>query len=181
MGKLATVVNLFGGPGSGKTTTAWALGAELKYRGVSVEYVPEWVKPAAYEKRPDVFWQAQQHIYGNQSYALEVAAKGGATLIVTDSPLLIGLCYMDNFHPLFEDMCNLVDMDASRYNNFNVFINRVKPYNPVGRNQTEEEAKYKDFEIITMLDTYGYDYITVNGDRDAASILADTLEDNGWL
>lgn len=37
------IVNIFAGPRTGKSTTATALFAELKYHGVNCEYVPEYV------------------------------------------------------------------------------------------------------------------------------------------
>ena len=38
------VVNLFAGPGAGKTTCAWEIASELKKRGIVTEYVPEYAK-----------------------------------------------------------------------------------------------------------------------------------------
>ena len=38
------VVNLFGGPGAGKTTCAWEIAAELKKLRYVTEYVPEVAK-----------------------------------------------------------------------------------------------------------------------------------------
>lgn len=38
------IVNLFGGPGAGKTTCAWEIAAELKKAGLVVEYVSEVAK-----------------------------------------------------------------------------------------------------------------------------------------
>jgi hypothetical protein len=52
--------------------------------------------------------------------------------------------------------------------NVNIFINRVKPYNPSGRNQTLEEAIAKDEDIYKLLNKYSIDYTYVDGDEDAA-------------
>jgi hypothetical protein len=40
------------------------------------------------------------------------------------------------------------------YNNVCYFLNRVKPYNPNGRNQTEEESDAMSNDIFTMLEKY---------------------------
>ena len=42
-------VNVFGGPGSGKSTMAYAVAAELKARGYTAECVGEVVKDCIYE------------------------------------------------------------------------------------------------------------------------------------
>ena len=39
-----TVVNLYGGPGAGKSTAALQLVAELKKRGINADYVSEYAK-----------------------------------------------------------------------------------------------------------------------------------------
>lgn len=182
MTKLAKVVNLYGGPGSGKSTMAWHLSAELKYLGLNVEYVHEWVKLAAWEKRPEVFWKAQQHIYGNQSWLMECSANG-ADIIVTDCPLLMGLVYCrdsmgDAVHDHFTEV---VYNDYAKYDNLNVFVNRVKPYNPKGRNQTEREAHEKDYEIISFLEVMGIDYTVANGERNGVMDVLVELEGRGWI
>jgi ABC-type multidrug transport system ATPase subunit len=48
---MTTIINLFGGPGSGKSTTAAYLYAGLKNQGVNAELIREYVKDWAYESR----------------------------------------------------------------------------------------------------------------------------------
>lgn len=177
---MTRVVNLYGGPGSGKSTMAWHLAAELKYRGVNVEYVHEWVKLAAWEQRPAIFWQAQQHIYGNQSWLLECTAKG-ADIIVTDCPLLMGLAYMDTNRPDYTYFEEVVYADYARYDNLNIFVNRVKPYNPKGRNQTETDAKVKDKEIFSLLEEFSVDFRVTKGERAGVEHVLGIMETKGWI
>ena len=47
--KRTKIVNLYGGPGTGKSTTAAALFAEMKIRGVNCEYIQEYAKDKAWE------------------------------------------------------------------------------------------------------------------------------------
>lgn len=179
MTKLAKVVNLYGGPGSGKSTMAWHLSAELKYLGLNVEYVHEWVKLAAWEKRPEVFWKAQQHIYGNQSWLMECTANG-ADIIVTDCPLLMGLAYVDagQFEGYFQEV---VYDDYTRYDNLNVFVSRVKPYNSKGRNQTYEEACQKDIQIVSLLEDFSTNFSIVEGSRFGVEGVLELMKEKGWL
>lgn len=44
------VINAFGGPGSGKTTSCMNICAELKKQGFNAEYVQEYAKELVYDK-----------------------------------------------------------------------------------------------------------------------------------
>lgn len=74
------VINLYGGPGTGKSTTAGALFAEMKFRGINCEYVQEYAKDKAWEFGtnhlgiPKVF-QAQEYIFGKQHFRLRRCAQ----------------------------------------------------------------------------------------------------------
>ena len=53
--KNTIVVNLFGGPGSGKSTFMANLFYHLKCRGVEVEMAPEFAKDLVWEERVQYF------------------------------------------------------------------------------------------------------------------------------
>jgi hypothetical protein len=57
--------------------------------------------------------------------------------------------------------------DFEKYNkyNINIFINRVKAYNPNGRNQTEGEAKEIDGKTSKFLEDNGIPYTVVDGNE----------------
>ncbi len=50
------------------------------------------------------------------------------------------------------------------YNNINYLLLRTKPYNPIGRHQSEEESDALKQPMIDLLNKYGIDYIEANGD-----------------
>ena len=54
------VVNLYGGPGSGKSTTAAGIFSELKMLGLNTELVTEYAK--------DKVWEKHESILDNQIY-----------------------------------------------------------------------------------------------------------------
>jgi nicotinamide riboside kinase len=143
------IVNLFAGPGTGKSTTAAALFTELKYRGINCEYIPEYAKDAAWEGRGKKFFRAQQLIYGKQSFRIERVAEE-VDLMVTDCPLMMGLVYMPEDYPM-PSLRDVIVEDHDRYDNLNIFLKRNKPFNPKGRNQNEAEAKELDRDIRNML------------------------------
>ena len=69
-----------------------------------------------------------------------------------------------NIDSRLTDNFNLTVMDVfNSYNNICYFLNRVKPYNSNGRNQTAEESDAMSKEIFAMLDKYGIDVTVYNG------------------
>jgi nicotinamide riboside kinase len=84
-------ISLFGGAGSGKTTMAARLFADLKMLGWDVEHIQEYIKARAYEKRfPTSFDQV--YVFGNQLHR-EDRLLHHVNLVVTDSPVLMNLAY----------------------------------------------------------------------------------------
>lgn len=50
---MCIVINLWGGPGCGKSTTMARIFSELKVKGYNVEMVSEFAKDLVYEKRDE--------------------------------------------------------------------------------------------------------------------------------
>lgn len=136
-------INLFGGPGVGKSTLAAAVYAALKDEGINVELVREVVKAWAYEgKRPDE-WD-QIYTFGQQLYEEHRLAKAGVDVVVTDSPLLLQ-CFYSGFN------AGGLLMFAKRYetlhNSINFLVERAKPYSHIGRFQSEADAVAMDTQM----------------------------------
>lgn len=88
---------------------------------------------------------------------------GKVDVIVTDSPTVLGLMYVDkskcsiNEYLAFEQAAIT---DYKRYNNFNLFINRGKEFQQTGRIHNLEQSKKIDTEIKDMLNRNGIYYGT---------------------
>jgi hypothetical protein len=149
------ILNLFGGPGSGKSTTAAAIFAKLKLSGVNCEMALEYAK--------DRVWEGSGHVLDNQLYVFGKQFHriwrllGKVDIVVSDSPLLNSILYYQDENPHFPAM---VAFEHHRLNNFNVFLQRVKPYNPAGRLQDEAKARELDHRIQEILKSVGEDYFT---------------------
>lgn len=166
------VVNFFAGPGAGKSTLSRAVSAELSMRGYLSEYVPEYAKDLTWEKRYKTF-EDQIYIFGKQLHRFH-RLLGQVTLFTTDSPLLNSIVYGDQiksnyFKPLVLETFNSM-------NNLNIFLNRVKKYEPKGRNQTEEESKQLDNKIKDILDMYKIPYIEFEGKRENVEKISNIIE-----
>ena len=173
------VVNLYGGPGSGKSTTAAGVFYELKSRGVNCEYVQEYAKDKAWEfgsnhsGTPKVI-QAQEYIFAQQHFRMRRCAHD-VDLIITDAPLLFSLVYMPTDFPI-PSLRPAIREGYDIYDNLDIFIIRTKAYSPVGRFQTEEQAKALDSKILTMLDDQRIDYTLVHGSSTVVKDVVSEIE-----
>lgn len=158
--KHVIVINLFGGPGIGKSTQASYLFYRLKEMQLNVELVSEYAKELTWENNLDKL-SDQLYVTAKQNRRLSRLA-GKVDVVVTDSPLLLGIHYATpNFiGGTFEPMVHGL---FSAYDNFNVLLTRCKPYKTEGRFQSEDEARTIDGAILTMLDSGGYQYMEVQG------------------
>lgn len=157
------VINLFGAPGSGKSTGAAYIFSQLKLRDVNVEYITEFAK--------DMTWQHNAKALEDQVYMLGetyhkvFACRDQVDVIILDSPILLALYY--NKDPsLGEPFRQLVVNLHNKFDNINFFVNRVKKYNPVGRSQTEEESDAVKHGLLKLLsDVDETNYLEINGDE----------------
>ena len=160
--KNTIIVNLFAGPGAGKSTGAAYVFAKLKLAGIDCEYVSEFAKDKVWENNSEVF-KNQFYITGKQSFKIS-RCFGKVDVIITDSPIALGALYARDDQPMLK-AASLEDFEKySRYN-YNFVINRVKPYNPNGRNQTEDEAKEIDGNTTKFLESHEIPFVVVDGNE----------------
>jgi hypothetical protein len=165
---LTVIVNIYGAPGAGKSTTRAGAFHRLKLYGINVEEVTEYAK--------DLTWEGREYALSNQVYVFAKQLKrmdvlmGKVDVVITDSPLLLSCFYGKNEHESFREF--VAEVDGSYRYRMDYFIERVKPYNPAGRNQTEEEADALSQRIMsTVLDCGVYPTI-LKGDEHAAPRIA---------
>lgn len=133
------LVNLCGAPGAGKSTGAAYIFSKLKMKGINAELVTEYAKDKVWENSTDLI-KDQLYVFGNQWHRLN-RLKDKVDVVITDSPLLLSLVYNSDKELFGNDFENLViTLSKSFTERLNYFINRVKPYNEMGRLQTEEES-----------------------------------------
>jgi hypothetical protein len=158
---VSLVINLFAGPGAGKSTTAAGVFALLKMHGIRAELVTEYAK--------DIVWEGihnrlnfQEYIFAQQLHRVK-RLLGQVDVIVTDSPILLSLHYHPNLigAPHFEPYV-LGEWDSMR--NRNYYIQRVKTYDPKGRRQNEFSAREVDVSLQKLLNSHNIPYEAVTGD-----------------
>lgn len=167
------VINLFAGPGAGKSTTAAGVFSGLKQLGVSCELVTEVVKDMVWDKAFEVI-RDQHLLFAKQRHRI-IRLKGQVDYVVTDSPIILGIIYSDS-SPAFTE----VMMEEFRaMKSMNYLLTRVKDFVPAGRMQTEREAQEIDDACLALLNVYGIPYTKVEGGtiQTIQRIIADVLED----
>lgn len=159
-----TIINLYGGPGTGKSTSAAYLYYLLKIQHKNAELVREYVKDWAWEGR-HISVNDQIYFLGKQ-VRRESMLHGKVDWIVTDSPV-----WMNSFYASYyctDIIANGVNKlvrafykqtQDEGHEHIHVFLNRTKPYSTEGRYQSEAEAQGIDAGVRNMLAAYNVPFI----------------------
>lgn len=165
------VINMYGGPGTGKSTSAAMVFAMLKQRGINTEYVTEFAKDLTWHKRHSTL-NDQVYVLAKQHHKLFML-KDQVDVVVTDSPLLLTLYYGQDHHDSLKQLA--IDLYKG-YNNIDILLRRSKEYNPSGRNQTEAEAREIDIQIKDILNTHATGYSIHDTNMDSYNRIANSIE-----
>jgi len=156
--KKTTIINLYGGPGSGKSTSAAYFYYLLKTQGANVELVREYVKDWAWEKR-DIKTYDQIYFLGKQ-VRRESMLYEKVDWVVTDSPVMMNLYYAQRYcPPSLSEGIRASTLSFYRqamedgHKHIHVLLHRNKPYQGEGRYQTEAEAREIDSGLRHLLDS----------------------------
>lgn len=149
-------INLFGGPGLGKSTSAAGLFYQMKIQNYKVEFIPEYAKELTYGNDYTRL-SDQLHILGEQHHRM-FRLRDKVDFLIHDSPFLMGLTYLrkDDPHLPSEIYESLVVEMFNSYDNLNIFLvrNDKNVYQEYGRSQSLSEAIDKDIEIKNLLNQH---------------------------
>lgn len=173
------IVYLYGGPGTGKSTTAAHLFALAKQDGINAELVREYIK--------DWVWEGREVRPGDQPYIASKQSRkericfGSVDLIVSDSPMYLGQFYEekydDSYHVVKHIIAKHMEFAAmDGYEFVHVFLKRLKGYNPLGRYHNEAEAIECDSEIRDLLIRESIKFIDIDADAHAAQKILDIIK-----
>lgn len=158
--RTTTIINLWGGPGSGKSTTAAGVFMHMKQAGLSCELITEYVKGWAWRGTPITDWD-DIYLFAKQSRR-ESACYGKVDYIVTDSPLGLGSVYERLYRPsstFMRDVCaaHRTRQHAAGLVHVNCFVKRTKPFVQAGR--------YEDEQAARRVDAIVEEYLLANANR----------------
>jgi hypothetical protein len=177
---MSKIINLFGGPGIGKSTQASGLYFEMKKLGMSVEMPYEYPKVLAWDKNYNAV-KDQLYVIGNQHRNI-ARLYGQVDYIIVDSPILLSLVYKDRYddgleYPslLYGEKFNEFILDLnSKYDSLNIVLERDSDmFNQDGRFQDLTESVEIDNDIVEILDlnNINYNRVKVN-DNSIKTILS---------
>jgi hypothetical protein len=139
----------------------------MKTSGYSVELVTEAAKDRTYERAWDIR-DNQLLLFAQQDHRLR-RLEGQVEWAITDSPLPLGMAYCHGEYGFW--LTQAIRSRFDQYDNRNVFIRRVKPYQTFGRTQTEDEARALDRRVWDIFLTICGGSITltsvIDGDAEA--------------
>lgn len=141
------VVNLFAGPGAGKTTCAWAIASKLKMLHINTEYVSEYAKELVWDGKLEEL-KDQMKVSTTQHNRIK-RLYDKVDVIVTDSPVLLGLYYGEG--KLSEVQRAVISNWHKETESFNLFIQRGNYYEQAGRLEDKQAAEGVDAELRRIL------------------------------
>lgn len=165
---MTKIINLYGGPSSGKSTQAAGLFYEMKRIGYNVEMPYEYPKLVAWEHNTHAI-KDQLYITANQHRNI-ARLYGQVDYIIVDSPILFGLIYKSKYHVVpeypaifysnkFDEF--IIDLHM-HYDSINIYLERnADLYDTNGRFQNIEEAIQIDNDILMMLQSNSIPYHTL--------------------
>lgn len=166
------VINLFGEPSVGKSTTAAGLFFLMKQKGFNVELINEYAKQCVWEDRIKTL-DDQLYITAKQNHQLE-RLRGKVEFVITDSPLILGILYSRSSNQ-FPSFHKLIKEVFDSYENTNILLKRSKPYNPIGRMQNEKQAAEVRELLINLKKALKIEHDLIDGDTNAPQSILNLL------
>lgn len=169
------VINIFAGPGSGKSTTAVTLFSKLKKLNKKVEYVSEFAKDLTYEKS---FKTLDDYLYiFAQQHHMLYRLKDEVDYAICDGSFLLGYVFYNQNSIYDGKLLKKMILDVfNKYENMNYFLDRkgIK-YQNYGRKESLEDAMKLDEKILKMLIQENIEYKLLNPKTSAKKILKEIL------
>lgn len=159
-------INLYGGPGIGKSTVAGLVFSELKIRGYNAEIVHEYAKELVYEgtdlRKVDSFFQDRIFI---EQLRRELLFFSKVDILITDSPLMLNAYYNGGKKAL--SLVEMTQTDAD----LNFYLTRTNEhFEGKGRSHNEKESLAIDKKMLDFLKQQNIDLINVDGDSRAKAL-----------
>jgi deoxyadenosine/deoxycytidine kinase len=171
---MTKIINLFGGPGIGKSSIAAGLTYKLKKRHITCDNPYEFPKLLAWDENHSAI-KDQLFVLANQHRGI-VKSYGKVDFIILDSPILLSLTYKKYYNEnggdeypasLYNETFDNMLMEIhKKYENINIVLERGRGnHNNIERYQNLEQSKDLDKVIENTLieNNLPYHKLKVNG------------------
>ena len=158
------LVNLYGAPGTGKSTGAAYIYSKLKLDEVNCELATEFAKDMVWDENKKAIYN-QAYVFGNQYYRIS-RLENEVDVVITDSPILLSITYNKDKR-LGKEFTDLVKSVSLSYENrLDILLTRVRRYSTVGRLHDEEQSDKLYNEIKKLLDSVSPMYRVIEATQD---------------
>lgn len=143
------VINLYGAPGSGKSTVASGLFYWMRTHGYNnAELALEPFKDRVFDGTLKDL--TQYDLFSMQANRLHNMRTKGVGVVLTDCPLMLNLIYAKESEKT-EHFVQAVKSEENQYKNLNIVVTRSHPYQELGRIHSRKEAEEIGKQIVQML------------------------------
>ena len=164
---MSKLINLFGGPGIGKSSISAGITYKLKKKHISCNNPYEFPKLLAWDKNNEAI-KDQLYVLANQHRGI-AQSYGKVDYIVIDSPILFSLIYKTYYNTGYpaefygEHFNHLIIDLHKKYDNINILLERTDEgkHNDDERYQNLQESLDIDKLCKKILDENGIPYHTV--------------------
>jgi deoxyadenosine/deoxycytidine kinase len=176
---MSKVINLFGGPGVGKSSIAAGLIHKLKKKHISCDAPYEFPKVLAWDNNKEAI-KDQLYVLANQHRGI-AKSYGKVDYIVVDSPIILSMVYKDYYNNpqkspsclYLEEFDNLILKMHNYYDNVNIVLVRSKDgeHNEKERYHNLNESIELDTTIVGTLNKYNINFIEVPVDENTIDVI----------
>ncbi len=181
------IINLFGGPGIGKSSIASGLTYKLKKKHINCDNPYEFPKLLAWDENYSAI-SDQLYVVANQHRGI-VKSYGKVDYIILDSPILLSLIYKDYYNSkresdypskLYRESFDNMILDMHNgYDNINILLKRGKgKHNDKERYHNLEESKELDSIIQESLDFHNIKYHEVEVGKNTLKYIYNIIKNN---
>jgi thymidylate kinase len=157
------VINIFGGPGAGKSTVAAQLFSIMKVLKYDVALVKEYAEELVLEDRMNILIEDQLSIFAEQHRRLQ-RLRGKCQWVVTDSPLLLNIVYNQHEDYFGNSFTDLVVETFDKFNNINILLRRNPNayHSPLIRRHDLHQSMKLDQRVDEVVYEYGDNFIKID-------------------
>jgi hypothetical protein len=187
------LVNLYGAPGSGKTSGSLYLTGLLKSEGYKAAYVEEFasqlIRQGLGEKLGD--WKNQNYIVTGQVKLILDEIAAGSEIIICDSPPTLNILHYSKLacekagkgseftESMITSQYIIYNQIFSEFDKIDVYVKRVKPFLQWKRVHSEEQSNemVKPLKFVYLTSNLESQKVEITGDLKGYNTLAQLIKE----
>lgn len=172
---MTKIINLYGGPGIGKSGIAAGVFSKMKTNHMQVEFATEVAKDYVWEERFNILKHDQLIIFAKSHRNID-RLRNRVDYVITDCPLLMHVVYLPKI--CYKGLKPLIIEASLSFENINIVLTRSDNvvHTEIGRYHNEEESRILDKKIMRILDMYDPNYSIIPVDDYSVETIFNLLD-----